>query len=1215
LGLALAATPLTRTSGQDQRDAEIAQLIKSIERNPLHAEEAARELMRIGKPAVPALIAALKSPEPEVRSVAAGTLPGIRPVDERVLPALVEAMSRVSSPPGWSFPFAYDEGLTLALALRAMGPDAVKPVIQNLNHERPFARATAALALSGLFDETGPMRGKAAAPDRKPIALDREVVARLIVLLDDHEAPVRSAAVVALMTIDPNDLQAEAVIAGLVKRLRDPFERVRSYAALAVSRFGSRAKAAVGPLADWFRRETQPWIQAQVAEALGSLGAEAAPAVPMLIAAARDKDADVRENAIFALGLIGPKVEGVLPVVRAALADPDVSVRSRASSALAAIDGPEVTKLIESLRGREARAQKSAADALAEMGPKAAPAVPALIAHLADDHEGVLDSAVRALDAIGAPAVLALVESLGHENPRLRLGAAEVLGRIGLPAAPAGDKLAALRAGDPDPQVRRYAALALAASRPGDPKSIDALTEALRDKNQHTDRRIHGAAQAIAGGLGRSGKNEAIATLIEVLARLDSRGSSRARPNRTGAAVELPPLPGGPGQRTSTGAIPRETEGDTLGCLIVQGALEQVGPEALPILLSALGRKEVQGGLAGVFRKIGAPAVPALIAALQSDDPTRRAGAASALTWIAYSEENRPATRPAVPALIAALSDMDPRVRTEAAGALGVIGTDDTRAGALLIRQMADPDEAAANRAAVALREGRVRAEPGTAVPALTALFDRPDEEVHRRAEEALATIGPPAVPALLKLLKEGNRSGRVGAVGALQEMEVKNDSRLEAVADTVAIPLAEALKDHDEWVRERACHTLGCLGEKAAPALPTLIALLNHKSPATRAKAAEVLGNFGAKADPALIRALDDPEAAVRAAAAGSLGGGVLHAGSTGTGGLDRLLHALKDNNPGVRAAAADSLGWTIEALFGRPDGPDITSELFPDLDLPGARADTMKVMAAGAFSLIAGRPASAMLRTLSGEEAAARWEGPLLAGLTPALADSDADVRQNAARSLGKMGTRAERALDPLLERINDPDENVRSAIAEAIGHLGPVAVPRLAKLLAGDRAHIRATAAAALGHVKPATAIRPALDAFIKTLEDPDVEVRVQAIQALAWTSSYDRDGFQRLAPRMIDPLLEGLKHRDPKARRAASHAIEWTAPKAQRDIDVIPALIVALHDPDADVRKNAAGALGAFGDRALQAVPALREACKDADDDVQAKAANAIEAISE
>jgi HEAT repeat protein len=124
----------------------------------------------------------------------------------------------------------------------------------------------------------------------------------------------------------------------------------------------------------WTRDKARPLAEHLVG--LGSLGAEAAPAVPMLITSARDMRADIRENAVHARGLIGPKVEGVLPVVRTAMGDPDERVRNRASSAMATLDGLEIAKLIESLHGRDARARQSAADALREIGPKAAPPCP-----------------------------------------------------------------------------------------------------------------------------------------------------------------------------------------------------------------------------------------------------------------------------------------------------------------------------------------------------------------------------------------------------------------------------------------------------------------------------------------------------------------------------------------------------------------------------------------------------------------------------------------------------------------------------------------------------------------------------------------------------------------------------------------------------------------------------------------------------------------------
>lgn len=66
--------------------------------------------------------------------------------------------------------------------------------------------------------------------------------------------------------------------------------------------------------------------------------------------------------------------------------------------------------------------------------------------------------------------------------------------------------------------------------------------------------------------------------------------------------------------------------------------------------------------------RIGEPAVPSLIEALRSPDPTLRQQAADTLARIG------PGAAAAVPALTALLEDADPRVRKSAARALGQIG-------------------------------------------------------------------------------------------------------------------------------------------------------------------------------------------------------------------------------------------------------------------------------------------------------------------------------------------------------------------------------------------------------------------------------------------------------------------------------------------------------------------------------------------------------------
>jgi HEAT repeat protein len=56
--------------------------------------------------------------------------------------------------------------------------------------------------------------------------------------------------------------------------------------------------------------------------------------------------------------------------------------------------------------------------------------------------------------------------------------------------------------------------------------------------------------------------------------------------------------------------------------------------------------------------------------------------------------------------------------------------------------------------------------------------------------------------------------------------------------------------------------------------------------------------------------------------------------------------------------------------------------------------------------------------------------------------------------------------------------------------------------------------------------------------------------------------------------------------------------------------VPALVEALNDPEIDVRRAAAEALGSFGGEAAPALPALRRATADKDPDVAREAGIAI-----
>lgn len=113
------------------------------------------------------------------------------------------------------------------------------------------------------------------------------------------------------------------------------------------------------------------------ARALGRIGRGARNAVPELVTARSDRDAEVRLAAAVALVRIDPsRAEDVVPQLRAALRDPDWGVRSGAASALGQL-GPagagSVADLAILQRDPVKFVRRAAADALLEIKPARSP--------------------------------------------------------------------------------------------------------------------------------------------------------------------------------------------------------------------------------------------------------------------------------------------------------------------------------------------------------------------------------------------------------------------------------------------------------------------------------------------------------------------------------------------------------------------------------------------------------------------------------------------------------------------------------------------------------------------------------------------------------------------------------------------------------------------------------------------------------------------------
>jgi HEAT repeat protein len=165
-----------------------------------------------------------------------------------------------------------------------------------------------------------------------------------------------------------------------------------------------------------------------------------------------------------------------------------------------------------------------------------------------------------------------------------------------------------------------------------------------------------------------------------------------------------------------------------------------------------------------------------------------------------------------LPALRPLLADANPDRRWWAVRTLALIGGGE--AEVLLLRHLADPDEA--TRCAAALALGQLRA--ADAVPALIARFTDESGWVRDSAADALAMIGDPALPALVQALADARDGVRVRAAGALRKAIVPALSGLTSTEwgpqywPAIAA-LFQALNDPNRLVRHNAYEALDRLG------------------------------------------------------------------------------------------------------------------------------------------------------------------------------------------------------------------------------------------------------------------------------------------------------------------------------------------------------------------------------------------------------------------
>ncbi|MCL4177695.1 MAG: HEAT repeat domain-containing protein [Verrucomicrobia bacterium] len=170
--------------------------------------------------------------------------------------------------------------------------------------------------------------------------------------------------------------------------------------------------------------------------------------------------------------------------------------------------------------------------------------------------------------------------------------------------------------------------------------------------------------------------------------------------------------------------------------------------------------------------------------------------------------------------------------------------------------------------------------------------------------------------------------------------------------------------------------------------------------------------------------------------------------------------------------------------------------------------------------------------------------------------------DERLAAATALALFG--AEAPVDPLLEALRDPDRQLASRVATALGGCGAAAVPGLTAALQDPDPEIRRLACYALSQIRRPAA--PAAAHLAHLLSDSDFQLMASAAHALT-----------TIGPAAIPHFIQALDHPEPRVREKAAFSLSQFRSSAT---NAVPALERLVDDEDAAVRWHADLALRAI-----------------------------------
>ncbi|HEX3315408.1 MAG TPA: HEAT repeat domain-containing protein [Gemmataceae bacterium] len=608
--------------------------------------------------------------------------------------------------------------------------------------------------------------------------------------------------------------------------------------------------------------------------------------------------------------------------------------------------------------------------------------VPSLIADLTKTDADKVRAAEK-LEALGpraADATSALIGLFSTKNEDVRLHAALALGKIGKAAA----QPLSVALGNEDADVRFYAAWSLAFNGPDAKASAPALLKALGDTSGAVRRKA-------AYALGRIDPDPdmAVTALIALLtdANADVRGAAQSALAAQGSAA-VPKLIG-----LLSGKV--EMRDPAIA------ALAEIGPgakDAIPPLKALLLNPSPASAPAGLaLAKIGGAAIPALVAATESDNRSVRDIGIHRLEDIGV---------PAVPALVDLLGAKNVDMRRYAAQFLASYPVNDKMVIIGLGYATKDADTEVRRTALSGLQTRGQGAK--LAEPYVSALLTDLDPQMRLQAFHVLQNLGVNPQPGLKKALASTDPAIRINTASLMMTLNLEP-----ALAEPV---LLDALKTGNTALKTQAAYTLAKRGMGADVVVPIFLEGLKDKAAGIRRQSAEALASYGARARealPLLNALLEDADDSVRSQAFATLS--VLGVGEKEL--FAASCKILRTRNDKLNAAAA--------ATF-RKLGPTMLPEVLATL-----RGDDAKTDDGAGLRLVC-------LQTLTMSGPGAK---EALADLTKALRDPSPKVRLTAARALGNLGPDAKNAVDALAALKNDSEASVKAIAKAALAQIAAV------------------------------------------------------------------------------------------------------------------------------------------------------------------------------